>query len=106
MLEVLTELRKANETGLNSIFGLYLQQHELQATTRNTFTDQMKTKIQGVQWLQEKLTPSCGVGCRRLTPGDWLPGNTCEAKRRGSLRRNRAHYGEWLQVRKRQGVPC
>jgi cation diffusion facilitator CzcD-associated flavoprotein CzcO len=67
--EVLAELRKANESGLNSMFGLYLQNHEIQNSMRDLFTEQMKTKLKSTEWLQEKLIPQWGVGCRRLTPG-------------------------------------
>jgi cation diffusion facilitator CzcD-associated flavoprotein CzcO len=67
--QVLEELRKANESGLNSIFGLYLQNHEIQNSMRETFTEQMKNKLKRNEWLQEKLIPQWGVGCRRLTPG-------------------------------------
>ncbi len=67
--EVLQELRKQNETGLNSMFGLYLQGHEIQETMKSTFQEQMETKLKGVDWLKEKLIPQWGPGCRRLTPG-------------------------------------
>jgi cation diffusion facilitator CzcD-associated flavoprotein CzcO len=67
--EILAELRKANESGLNSMFGLYLQNHEIQNNMKDTFTEQMTTKLKGAEWLREKLIPQWGVGCRRLTPG-------------------------------------
>lgn len=48
--EVLQELRKQNETGLNSMFGLYLQSHEIQNTMKDTFKEQMSTKLKGLEW--------------------------------------------------------
>jgi len=66
---ILAELRKANESGLNSMFGLYLQNHEIQNNMKDLFTEQMMTKLKATEWLQEKLIPQWGVGCRRLTPG-------------------------------------
>jgi hypothetical protein len=67
--EVLLQLRKANETKNNSMLGIYLKNHDLQKTTREEFTIRMRDKLKDVPWLQEKLIPSWGVGCRRLTPG-------------------------------------
>lgn len=51
------------------MLGLYFADNKLQETTRKEFTHQMRTKLKEVPWLQEKLIPSWGVGCRRLTPG-------------------------------------
>jgi hypothetical protein len=88
--EVLAELRKANESGLNSMFGLYLQNHEIQNSMRDLFTEQMKTKLKSTEWLQEKLIPQWGVGCRRLTPGiGYLE----------TLAKPNVSDGKWLQVR-------
>ncbi|KAH0845713.1 putative sterigmatocystin biosynthesis monooxygenase stcW [Fonsecaea pedrosoi] len=67
--EVLTLLRKANETNNNSMLGIYFPDHELQKKTRADFDRQMREKLKDVPWLQEKLIPTWGVGCRRLTPG-------------------------------------
>ena len=67
--ETLMRYRKTNETNNNSMLGLYFPDTKLQAETRENFTKQMKAKLEGAPWLQEKLIPSWGVGCRRLTPG-------------------------------------
>ena len=67
--QVLEELRKQNESGLNSMFGLYLKEHEIQSTMKTTFQEEMKTKLKGNEWLEDKLIPRWRVGCRRLTPG-------------------------------------
>ena len=65
---VLTELRKANESGLNGLFSLFLKNTQFQADTKTQMTEQMRAKLQNA-YLEEKLIPNWGVGCRRLTPG-------------------------------------
>lgn len=66
--ETLIDLRKANETGLNSMFGLYLQDTQTQKDMKSNFIEQMKGKLND-SYLEEKLIPEWGPGCRRLTPG-------------------------------------
>jgi cation diffusion facilitator CzcD-associated flavoprotein CzcO len=66
--EVLREVRKANESGLNSMFGLYLQNTTIQNEMKVNMRTQMEEKLKD-KFLEEKLIPSWGVGCRRLTPG-------------------------------------
>lgn len=66
--ETLIELRKANETGLNSMFALYLQDTQTQKDMKTNFVEQMKEKLKD-SYLEEKLIPEWGPGCRRLTPG-------------------------------------
>lgn len=62
------DVRKANESGLNSMFGLYLKDTTIQHEMRQNMVKQMKSKLQDDS-LEQKLIPSWGVGCRRLTPG-------------------------------------
>lgn len=51
------------------MLGIYFEGHELQTKTRLDFTQQMEQKLRDLPWLQGKLIPKWGVGCRRLTPG-------------------------------------
>ena len=70
--ETLSKLRKANESGLNSMFGVYLKNTQIQNEMKANMVSQMKDKLRN-QFLEEKLIPQWGVGCRRLTPGiDYL----------------------------------
>ncbi|KAK4932062.1 hypothetical protein LTR66_016000, partial [Elasticomyces elasticus] len=66
--EVLSGVRKANESGLNSMFGLYLKNTQIQNDMKINMVNQMKTKLKD-NFLEQKLIPTWGVGCRRLTPG-------------------------------------
>ncbi|KAI9811858.1 MAG: hypothetical protein M1827_005209 [Pycnora praestabilis] len=66
--QTLIDVRKQNESGLNSMFGLYLKDTQVQNDMRKSMIDQMKTKLKDDD-LEKKLIPTWGVGCRRLTPG-------------------------------------
>lgn len=64
--EVLSGVRKANESGLNSMFGLYLKNTQIQNDMKINMQTQMKEKLKD-NFLEQKLIPTWGVGCRRLT---------------------------------------
>ncbi|MCJ1303442.1 hypothetical protein MMC08_006252 [Hypocenomyce scalaris] len=95
--KALTALRKANEAVLNSYFTLYLQDSPLQAAIAATCATKMKQELKG-DILTEKLIPTWGVGCRRLTPG---PGYL------ESLSKDNVSviYGEVLELTE-QGCKC
>lgn len=61
--------RKQIETGLNGQFGLFLKGTTTQNETKAYILGQMKEKLQGNTFLEEKLIPEWALGCRRLTPG-------------------------------------
>lgn len=65
----LLELRKANETGMNQMFGIFMQDSREQRSTRAAFSRTMEDKLEGIPWLKEKVIPQWSVGCRRITPG-------------------------------------
>ena len=64
----LTKYRKLNETGLNGIFSMFLQDTKSQNETKAQMIEQMKDKLNDDE-LAKKLIPEWGPGCRRLTPG-------------------------------------
>ena len=61
--------RKQIETGLNGQFALFLKGTKTQNETKAYMLSQMKEKLGGNTFLEEKLIPEWGLGCRRLTPG-------------------------------------
>lgn len=61
--------RREIETGLNGQFGLFLKGTTTQNDTKAYMLGQMKEKLQGNTFLEEKLIPEWALGCRRLTPG-------------------------------------
>ena len=65
---VLLEVRKKNESRINSAFKYFLSDSEEQATLRSHITQEMKGKLQNPA-LEDILIPKTGVGCRRPTPG-------------------------------------
>ncbi|RDW65995.1 hypothetical protein BP6252_09630 [Coleophoma cylindrospora] len=65
---VLTQMRKDTETGMNSVFSVFLKDTQMQHDLRNSMTATMREKIHDAE-LEAKLIPQWGVGCRRLTPG-------------------------------------
>ncbi|GAW11751.1 hypothetical protein ANO14919_011010 [Xylariales sp. No.14919] len=62
------EYRKNVENGLNSMFGIFLKNNQLQEETRAFISGQMKEKLDDA-YLESKLTPTYSFGCRRMTPG-------------------------------------
>ena len=66
--ETLRNLRKATETRLSQTFAIFLKDTQIQNEAKAGMEYLMKEKLQS-QFLQEKLIPQWGVGCRRLTPG-------------------------------------
>ncbi|PGH19126.1 hypothetical protein AJ80_04204 [Polytolypa hystricis UAMH7299] len=66
--EVLLEHRRKYERGLNTQFGIFLQDTLKQKATRGYMTQAMREKLKNPQ-LEEQLIPRFAVGCRRLTPG-------------------------------------
>ncbi|TGJ79106.1 hypothetical protein E0Z10_g9659 [Xylaria hypoxylon] len=68
----LLEYRATVENGLNTLFSIFLRNHELQEETRAYIRGQMREKL-GDAYLESKLTPDFSFGCRRMTPGiDYL----------------------------------
>ncbi|CAD6591305.1 MAG: hypothetical protein ASARMPRED_005303 [Alectoria sarmentosa] len=65
--EKLTAHRKANETMMNSIFSVYLQDSRLQKMLKARCINEMKQILQNDD-LAEKFIPTYSVGCSRLTP--------------------------------------
>ena len=65
---VLLELRKRNESRINSAFGAFLSTSEAQANMRSRISLEMKKKLQNPK-LENIIIPKTGVGCRRPTPG-------------------------------------
>ncbi|PFH50241.1 hypothetical protein AMATHDRAFT_61440 [Amanita thiersii Skay4041] len=66
--EVHTQYRKAIESGLSSLFGVFLTKSEIQAQTRAQLEAAMKEKL-NTPSLEDKLIPQWPFGCRRMTPG-------------------------------------
>jgi cation diffusion facilitator CzcD-associated flavoprotein CzcO len=65
----LNAYRKNIERGLNGQFGLFLKNNQLNNETHDYFMSQMREKLGGNAFFEEKLIPQWSVGCRRLTPG-------------------------------------
>lgn len=66
--DLLLELRKKNETRINSAFEFFLSDSKAQADMRAHISHQMREKLQNPD-LEDIVIPSTGVGCRRPTPG-------------------------------------
>ena len=94
---VLISVRKANESGLNSMFGLYIQDTAIQRDMKQNMINQMQEKLQDKD-LESKLIPQWGVGCRRLTPGI----NYLETLHKDNVK---VVYGEINQITER-GCKC
>lgn len=95
--EVLQGVRKANESGLNSMWALYLKGTQTQADMKSNMTYQMQEKLKD-KFLEDKLIPQWGVGCRRLTPGI----NYLESLHKPNVK---VVYGEIEQITER-GCKC
>ena len=65
---VLLELRKRNESRINSAFEAFLSDSKAQAAMRAHIEHEMKAKLQNPE-LEGIIIPRTGVGCRRPTPG-------------------------------------
>ena len=65
---VLLELRKKNESRINSAFGAFLSDSKAQNEMRAHIEHEMKAKLQSPE-LEGIIIPRTGVGCRRPTPG-------------------------------------
>ncbi|EXJ84555.1 cyclohexanone monooxygenase [Capronia epimyces CBS 606.96] len=65
---LLLELRKTNETNLDTMTHIFNRYGEAQREVRDLMTRQMKEKINHPD-LDKLLIPAWSVGCRRLTPG-------------------------------------
>ncbi|KAF7507823.1 hypothetical protein GJ744_010124 [Endocarpon pusillum] len=61
------ELRKLNETTMNSIFSVYLRDSSLQAECRALLSSEMKKVLQD-ETMEKKLIPTFFVGCKRVVP--------------------------------------
>lgn len=65
---LLLELRKKNESRINSAFKAFLSDTKEQAEMRAHIEYEMKAKLQSLE-LEDMIIPRTGVGCRRPTPG-------------------------------------
>ena len=65
---VLLELRKKNESRINSAFEAFLSDSKAQASMRGHIEHEMRAKLQNLE-LEGIIIPQTGVGCRRPTPG-------------------------------------
>ncbi|KAF8645072.1 hypothetical protein AX16_008130 [Volvariella volvacea WC 439] len=64
-----TEFRKNLEKGYHGFFPLLIRNSEVQASTKDVMTEQMKNRLDHDEAFEEQLIPKWSVGCRRLTPG-------------------------------------
>ncbi|KAG6840956.1 hypothetical protein C0991_003016 [Blastosporella zonata] len=62
--------RKVQENVMNSMFRMFIADSPTQNGTFKSMTAQMREKLEGVpEDLVQRLVPTFGVGCRRITPG-------------------------------------
>lgn len=65
------EFRKKIEAEINSLFGMYQQNSELQNQFKDVITKEMHRRMgPGHDKLKEFIIPKWSVGCRRISPGD------------------------------------
>jgi cation diffusion facilitator CzcD-associated flavoprotein CzcO len=65
------EFRKKIEAEINSLFGMYQQNSELQNQFKDVITKEMQRRMgPGHEKLKEFISPKWSVGCRRISPGD------------------------------------
>lgn len=66
--DALLEYRKHQESSLNGLFSLFLNDSDVQNAYLKDITEKMKEKLQN-ETLEQLVIPKWGVGCRRITPG-------------------------------------
>jgi cation diffusion facilitator CzcD-associated flavoprotein CzcO len=60
--------RKEIETGVNSIYPMFLNGSKMQELTKKRVGKQMRSRLPSIN-LQQDLIPEWSFGCRRMTPG-------------------------------------
>lgn len=63
-------LRKKLENDLNKYFSMIFRDSPEQASLRKSVEQLMLKRLRGNKEFASKLTPTWGVGCRRITPGE------------------------------------
>jgi cation diffusion facilitator CzcD-associated flavoprotein CzcO len=66
--DTLLKYRKHQESGLNTLFPLFISDSDSQKAYFKDMTERMKARLQN-ETLEQLVIPMWGVGCRRLTPG-------------------------------------
>ncbi|KAF2790613.1 FAD/NAD(P)-binding domain-containing protein [Melanomma pulvis-pyrius CBS 109.77] len=65
------DFRKRIEAEINSLFGMYQQNSEMNNTFRDVITKEMNRRMgPGHEKLKEFIIPKWSPGCRRISPGD------------------------------------